>query len=230
MDSRPQNLGILAMETYFPKTYVAQEDLEQHKGIPKGKYTKGLGQTNMAFVSDREDVNSMALTVVNNLMEKNPKYDYTSIGRLEVGTETLIDKSKSTKTVLMSLFHENKNLEGITSINACYGGTNALLNTLNWLESSAWDGRVGLVVCTDIAVYADGPARPTGGAGAIAFIVGPDAPLVIEPALRFSNMTHAYDFYKPEISSEYPTVDGKMSVQSFLDALDGCYEGLLDKL
>ena len=85
------------------------------------------------------------------------------MGRLEIGTETLIDKSKSIKTLLMQLFHQhgNTNIEGITSQNACYGGTNAFFNTLAWVESSAWDGRFGIVIAADIAVYAKGPARPT---------------------------------------------------------------------
>lgn len=41
-------------------------------------------------------------------------------------------------------------------------------------------GRYAVVVCGDIAVYATGNARPTGGAGAIAMLVGPNAPLVLE--------------------------------------------------
>lgn len=49
---------------------------------------------------------------------------------------------------------------------------------------SEWDGRYALVVCGDIAVYEAGPARPTGGCGAVAVLVGPDAPLVLEPGLR----------------------------------------------
>lgn len=49
---------------------------------------------------------------------------------------------------------------------------------------SEWDGRYALVVCGDIAVYEAGPARPTGGCGAVAMLVGPDAPLVLEPGLR----------------------------------------------
>ena len=36
------------------------------------------------------------------------------------------------------------------------------------------------MVAADIAVYAKGTARPTGGAGAVAMLVGPKAPLVIE--------------------------------------------------
>ena len=93
----------------------------------------------MSFCDDNEDVNSLALTVVKNLIERY-KIDVSKIGRLEVGTETLVDKSKSTKTVLMQLFNDNNDIEGVTTINACYGGTNALFNTLNWMESSAWDG------------------------------------------------------------------------------------------
>jgi len=41
-------------------------------------------------------------------------------------------------------------------------------------------GRYALVVAGDIAVYASGNARCTGGAGAIAMLVGPQAPLVLD--------------------------------------------------
>jgi len=37
-------------------------------------------------------------------------------------------------------------------------------------------------------------------------------------------MAHAYDFYKPNLMSEYPTVDGKLSVECYLSALDSCYK------
>lgn len=47
---------------------------------------------------------------------------------------------------------ENTDIEGVDSTNACYGGTAALFNCVNWVESSSWDGRYGLVVCTDSAV------------------------------------------------------------------------------
>lgn len=36
-------------------------------------------------------------------------------------------------------------------------------------------------------------------------------------------MCHVYDFYKPDLTSEYPTVDGKLSIQCYLSALDSCY-------
>ena len=42
----------------------------------------------------------------------------------------------------MQLFEEsgNTNIEGIDTTNACYGGTQALFNSIAWIESSAWDG------------------------------------------------------------------------------------------
>ena len=109
----------------------------------------------------------------------------------------------------------------------------------------------------DIAVYASGNARPTGGVGAVAMLIGPNAPLIIErgmtqqilttrsifavslcqlasctflsAGLRAVHMEHAYDFYKPDLSSEYPVVDGKLSIQCYLGALDKCYQRYADK-
>ncbi|XP_058836872.1 uncharacterized protein LOC131693232 [Topomyia yanbarensis] len=219
------NVGILAVEIIFPSQYVEQTELEIYDGVSAGKYTIGLGQSRMGFCSDREDVNSLCLTVVNNLLDRH-KIARSRIGRLEVGTETVVDKSKSVKTVLMQLFEKDgpTNLEGIDTKNACYGGTAALFNALDWIESSSCKGRLAIVVCADIAVYAQGSARPTGGAGAVAMLVGPNAPLVIDRGLRATYMKHAYDFYKPDLSSEYPVVDGKLSIQCYLSALDNCYQ------
>uniref|UniRef100_A0ACD5WFQ3 Uncharacterized protein n=1 Tax=Avena sativa TaxID=4498 RepID=A0ACD5WFQ3_AVESA len=221
---RVKDVGILAMDIYFPPNCVLQEELEAHDGVSKGKYTIGLGQDSMAFCTEVEDVISMSLTVVKSLLE-NYKIDPKCIGRLEVGSETVIDKSKSIKTWLMQIFEEcgNTDIEGVDSSNACYGGTAALFNCVNWVESNSWDGRYGLVVCTDSAVYAEGPARPTGGAAAIAMLIGPNAPISFESKYRGSHMAHVYDFYKPDLASEYPVVDGKLSQTCYLMALDSCY-------
>lgn len=218
------------MEFYVPSTYVAQEDLETYDGIAAGKYTIGLGQENMAVCGEREDINSACLTAVQNLLEK---YDipHDAVGRLEVGTETMVDKSKAVKTTLMRLFNEHGqyDIEGIDSKNACYGGTAAVLNSLAWVESSAWDGRYAVVVAGDIAVYEPGPARPTGGAGIFAMLIGPDAPLVVEAGVRGTHMEDVYDFYKPTMASEYPRVDGHLSNECYLRSLDGCYNRYADK-
>ena len=117
----------------------------------------------MSVAEPCEDIVSMMLTATRDLLEE-AQIDPSEVGRLEVGTETLVDKSKSTKTSLMRLFGDaNGDIEGVDTINACYGGTNALFNCLHWMSSPSWDGRYAIVVCGDIAVYESGPARPTGG-------------------------------------------------------------------
>lgn len=194
----------------------------------------GKVRTSLVSLSFREgytdfycpvDIYSMCLTTLSSLMSKY-HIDPKNIGRLEVGTETLLDKSKSVKSVLMQLFepHGNTNVEGVDTVNACYGGTNAIFNSINWVESSAWDGRDAIVVCGDIALYAKGNARPTGGAGCVAMLIGPDAPIVFEPGLRGTHITHAYDFYKPDFTSEYPVVDGHFSIKCYTQAVDACYK------
>ncbi|KAI1624866.1 hydroxymethylglutaryl-CoA synthase [Exophiala viscosa] len=232
MATRPQNIGIKAIEIYFPSQCVDQSELEKFDGVSAGKYTIGLGQTKMSFCDDREDIYSIALTTLTSLISKY-SIDLKNIGRMEVGTETMLDKSKSVKSVLMQLFEKsgNFNVEGVDSYNACYailtrpsGGTNALFNSVNWVESSAWDGRDAIVISGDIALYKKGNARPTGGAGCVAMLVGPDAPIAFEPGLRGSYITHAYDFYKPDLTSEYPYVDGQFSLKCYTEAVDACYK------
>ncbi len=135
----------------------------------------------LIFSAYSEDINSFALSCVSSLLTKY-NIDPTSIGRLDVGTETIIDKSKSVKTVLMDLFTSsgNSDIEGIDSKNACYGSTAALFNAVNWVQGESWDGRNAIVFAGDIAIYAEGAARPVGGAGACAMLIGPGAPLVME--------------------------------------------------
>lgn len=221
----PEDVGIKAIEFVFPMEYVDQTELEEFDGVSGGKYTIGLGQKQMGFCSDIEDINSLCLTALNKLIEKN-NLKYEDIGRIDVGTETIVDKSKSVKSVLMDLFKDsgNFNIEGLDTTNACYGGTAALFNALCWIESSYWDGRLAVVIAGDIAVYAEGNARPTGGAGAVAMLIGPHAPIVVERGLRGTYMAHVYDFYKPDLTSEYPIVDGQLSIQCYLSALDACYK------
>jgi hydroxymethylglutaryl-CoA synthase len=221
------NKGIIDIQLYYPKQYVDQADLEEYDKIGKGKYTIGLGQHKMAFVGDREDINSICMSVLEKLLERN-NINPKDVGRLEIGTETQVDKSKSIKTHLMGFFKDNYDIEGVATTNACYGGTNALFNTLNWLYSDFWDGRYGIVICADIAIYAKGNARSTGGCGAVAILLGKGASITFDRE-RSTYINNVYDFYKPNPTSEYPTVDGVFSMNCYFKALEKCYETLLSK-
>jgi len=94
---------------------------------------------------------------------------------------------------------------------------------VNWVRSDYWDGRLAIVVACDIAVYEKGPARPAGGAGAVAMLIGPNARMTIDP-IRSTFIDNQYDFYKPNLASEYPIVDGTLSISTYLAALEECYK------
>ena len=222
----PIPYGILALEVYLPRLHINQSEFETVKGVPQGKIQIGLGQEQMSFVSHLEDVNSMALTVLKNLLDRT-KVKAKDIGKLEFATETLHDKSKSSKTILMQLLGDNRDVEGVTNINACYGGTAALFNCISWGYTEG-RGRLSVVVMADVAVYNTIAAQPTGGAGAIAILLGPSPLVVIEP-LRASCFSDVYDFYKPDLSSEFPIVDGKLSTDVYINSLTESVELLKRK-
>lgn len=231
MNQARKNIGIRAIEVHFPRNYILQEDLEDydieqlgpesHDKI-KGKYTKGIGQTALAFCTDREDTVSIAMNAIQSLFDKY-NLNETMFGRLEVGTESSIDRSKSIKSFILQMFPTNHTLLGVDNTNACYGGTAALLNSLAWVESSQWDGRLALVVCTDIAIYEEMSARPTGGCGAVAMVIGPDAPIVFEPGLLGHHFINSYDFFKPNPANSHPIVNGPLSLVMYYECLDYCY-------
>ena len=54
-------------------------------------------------------------------------------------------------------------------------------------------------------------------------MVGPNAPIRFE-GIKATCSKNAYDFYKPNMDSPFPTVDGKLSINCYFDALDYCFE------
>ena len=43
-------------------------------------------------------------------------------------------------------------------------------------------------------------------------------------------MDNTYDFYKPKLDSEYPEVDGPLSVSTYIAAMDGAYSAFRAKV
>lgn len=64
----------------------------------------------------------------------------------------------------------------------------------------------------------------------MAMLVGPNASIVFDRKVRSTYMANVYDFYKPDLNSEYPYVDGPLSNQCYLQALDKCFNLYFDKL
>lgn len=183
----------------------------------------------MAVCGVAEDAISISLNAFSRLLTRF-NLSANQIGRIEVGSESNPDRAKSIKSHLMSLLGRCS-VSGSDNVQACYGGTAALLNAAAWLESSQWDeGKYAVVVAGDVAVYDSGAARATGGAGAVAILLarGQDAAIKLEP--RFGHYaTHIYDFYKPDPMTEYPKVDGQLSVTAYLQSALNAYSDWLRK-
>lgn len=200
--------------------------LELHDAVATGKYTVGLGQQSMSLCGLAEDSVSMALTVFDRLLKRHG-LDASSIGRLDVGSESNPDRAKSIRSHLLGLFGDQyASIAGSDCVQACYGGTAALLNAVAWLSSPLGRGRgFAVVIASDVAVYAPGPARATGGAAAVAILLGNDA----RSGIKFDLSTlghaggHVYDFYKPHPGSEYPCVDGPLSIEAYLQAINSAF-------
>jgi hydroxymethylglutaryl-CoA synthase len=74
----------------------------------------------------------------------------------------------------------NTDVEGGEIKKGCCGSASALFSSVNWIESSSWDRRNAIVFSGDIAMYAKGSPSHVGGVGAVAMLIGPNAPLVLE--------------------------------------------------
>lgn len=68
--SGAKHVGIVGIEIYFPSVYIDQRDLEKHDEVSEGKYTIGLGQEKMGICSDREDINSLAISAFDKLVRR----------------------------------------------------------------------------------------------------------------------------------------------------------------
>ena len=125
------DVGIQGFEYYAPSLCCYISDIEELHGCP-GRYSAGRGQQSVGFCSDDEDAVSMAMSVFQQLYE-NMGTTLSEIGRLEVGTESQVDRAKSIKTFLMAMFEDKEifNIEGADTYNACYGGTNAVFSTVS---------------------------------------------------------------------------------------------------
>jgi hydroxymethylglutaryl-CoA synthase len=183
--------GIVAIDYSAPNLCCSVADIEQLHNCP-GRYTVGRGQQHIGFTNGNEDTVSMAMTVFEKLAERC-ELPLTQIGRLEVGTESQVDRAKSVKSFLMAFFQDDAlhSVEGADTYNACYGGTNALFSTVNWVQSASWSGQYGVVVCSDPAVHPQPEALSGIGASGVGLMVGAEQVMMLE-ATRISFIQHSW--------------------------------------
>jgi hydroxymethylglutaryl-CoA synthase len=183
------------------------------------KYTKGLGLHASSFPDVHEDIVTMGANAAHRLLERKG-LEPDDIGRIDVATESAFDNSKPVSTYIAGCLetvfegdfhHANKGERKF----ACISGTQSLDDAYNWIRAGRNRGRAALVIATDTALYARGDAgEATQGAGAVAMLVDEDPDLVALSKEQGFGSADETDFLKP--NQQFPSVDGKRSVQVYL--------------
>jgi hydroxymethylglutaryl-CoA synthase len=218
--ARMTSVGIDAIEIHAGKLRLdLAETFAPAMDEDPGKYTEGLGLRASSFPDVYEDIVTMGANAAYRLMERKG-LEPEDIGRIDVATESAFDNSKPVSTYVAgcleqvydgNFHHANKGERKF----ACISGTQSLDDAYNWIRAGRNRGRSALVIATDTALYARGDAgEATQGAGAVAMLISEDPSLVELSTDQGYGSADETDFLKP--NQQFPSVDGKRSVQVYL--------------
>ena len=213
-------VGIDGIEVWTGKLQLdLAETFAPAQGEEPGKFTKGLGLYGSSLPDVYEDIVTMAANASHELMDRKGLQP-EDIGRIDVATESAFDHSKPVSTYVAGCLeqvydgdfhHANKGERKF----ACISGTQALDDAFNWIRAGRNRGRAALVIATDTALYArDDPGEATQGAGAVAMLIDEDPDVVAFSDEQGYGSADETDFLKP--NQQFPSVDGKRSVQVYL--------------
>jgi hydroxymethylglutaryl-CoA synthase len=214
-------VGIASIGLQFPSQYVDVPELAPLRGAEPDKYRYGLGCLEMALCGEDEGIVDLAVGAARRALERW-QGDAADIGLLVVGTETAVDMSRPLSAWVADALELAGAVRSYEVKHACYGGTLALRQAVEWKASGASRGKAALVIAADIALYepAD-PGEPTQGAGAVAFVVD-DARIAAIDLDSYAWSEPAFDFWRP-VGQAYPSVDGPYSLDCYKKAAEKCF-------
>ncbi len=213
-------VGIDQVGVYLPRYVVALDRLAAARGVPVEKIHLGLGAYAMAVAPPWEDAVTLGANAAARVF-RGGDVRPEDIGLLVVGTETAVDHAKPASIFLHDLLGLPSSCRTFEIKHACYGGTAGVMLAAEWVRSGAARGRKALVVATDIARYDLGSsAEFTQGAGAAALVVSEAPRLASLGETTGVFAKNVYDFWRP-LERREALVDGKFSVDCYLDALRG---------
>lgn len=205
-------IGIDKLGFYAPHLYIDMVKLAEARGDEPAKYTKGIGQDEMALSPITQDTVTMAANAALQLIDDN---DRKKIDSVIFGTETGIDHSKSGAVYVSHLLGLKKEIRAVETKQACYGATAAIQLAKGHIALNP-DSKV-LILASDIARYGLAtPGEVTQGAGAVAILMSKD-PKIMSFEKETSYQTEdTMDFWRP-IYSEEAFVDGQHSNDKYIE-------------
>lgn len=217
--------GIASLGLALPPLAMAVEELAALRGVDPAKYVHGLGCRAMALCPEGYGVVDLAAEAARRALARWGG-DPASIGLLAVGSESALDMSRPLSAWVADRLSLAGRVRSYEVKHACYGGTLALRQALEWQLAGAAAGKAALVIAADVALYAENdPGEPTQGAGAVAMVV--DEPRVAAIATEtYPYSEPAFDFWRP-VGEAFPRVDGPFSLDCYKRAAERCFGALV---
>ena len=217
--------GIASIGLQLPPLFMPVTELAELRSVDPNKYTKGLGCIDIALCPSGDDAVTLAVGAAKRALSRwNGSIE--DIGLVAVGTESAKDMSRPLSAWVAEELGLSGTVRSYEVKHACYGGTLALRQALEWKWSGAGAGKVALVIASDVALYSpEDPGEPTQGAGAVAMIIGEPTVAHVDP-VSFPFSSPAFDFWRP-VGDAFPSVDGQLSLDCYKRAVTECFGALI---
>lgn len=213
--------GIASIGLQLPPLAMDVRELATLRSVDPNKYSLGLGCGEMSLCPPGFDVVRLAAGAAKRALERWGG-NIEDIGLLAVGTESAVDMSRPLSAWVASELGLRGDIRSYEVKHACYGGTLALRQGLEWRWSGAARGKAALIIAADVALYAEGdPGEPTQGAGAVAMVL--DDPRVARiQRVSYPFSEPAFDFWRP-VGESFPRVEGALSLECYERATAHCF-------
>lgn len=212
-------VGIEKIGIYIPKYFIGLDKLAKHRGIEPEKWTRGIGQENMAVVPIDQDIVSMGANACINILDEKDKQ---AIDQVIFATESSYDFSKASSTYIHKLLGIQEFAKSYEIKQACYSCTAAIQIANDYIRLRP-DRKV-LIISSDISKYGlKSSGEATQGAGALAILMSSN-PKVLELSNKSVSFTeNSFDFWRPSYS-DYPIVEGKTSIDLYINVFSKVIE------
>jgi hydroxymethylglutaryl-CoA synthase len=222
-----QSTGIASIGLHFPNLAMPVEELARLRGHDPDKYTIGLGCKEMSLCPPDVSVVELATEAARRALSRWGG-DLRRIGMIAVGTESAVDMSRPLSAWIADRLGLKGAVRSYEVKHACYGGTLAVRQALEWRLSGAARDQAALVVAADVALYEPGdPGEPTQGAGGVAMVIDEPEVASIDP-VSYPWSEPEFDFWRP-VGESYPRVDGPLSLECYKRAAEKCFRALVGK-
>lgn len=179
----------------------------------------------MSITSNKQDIVTLAINACKGIIND---YDKEKIDLVIFATESSFEQSKALSIYIHNYFSLKEECKCIEIKQVCYGLTAALNIAYNHILVK--NNSKVLIIASDISKYGiNTRGEVTQGAGAIAFLISKDPKILKYNNDEINYCKDVMDFWRP-IYSDFPFVDGKFSIEIYLEALKNVYDRFEKKI